>query len=102
MGMPGGGTVSEPQAAPSAPEKPPGTAILCNTCGNVCRGEVLRVQNKYFHIQCFICKACGCAPGRGCDRFIEGEVVSALGKTYQPGLLRVRCLPVALPAGGTE
>ncbi|CAI9150105.1 unnamed protein product, partial [Rangifer tarandus platyrhynchus] len=101
--------VSEPQAAPSAPEKPPGTAILCNTCGNVCRGEVLRVQNKYFHIQCFICKACGCDLAEGgffvrqgeyictqdyqrlygtrcfsCDRFIEGEVVSALGKTYHP------------------
>ncbi|XP_017905270.1 PREDICTED: actin-binding LIM protein 2 isoform X3 [Capra hircus] len=109
MGMPGGGTVSEPQAAPSPPEKPPSTAILCHTCGNVCRGEVLRVQNKYFHIQCFICKACGCDLAEGgffvrqgeyictqdyqrlygtrcfsCDRFIEGEVVSALGKTYHP------------------
>nr|XP_020750186.1 actin-binding LIM protein 2 isoform X18 [Odocoileus virginianus texanus] len=109
MGMPGGGTVSEPQAAPSPPEKPPSTAILCNTCGNVCRGEVLRVQNKYFHLQCFICKACGCDLAEGgffvrqgeyictqdyqrlygtrcfsCDRFIEGEVVSALGKTYHP------------------
>lgn len=49
-------TVSEPQAARSAPEKPTSTAILCNTCGNVCRGEVLRVQSKYFHIQCFVCK----------------------------------------------
>nr|XP_025146333.1 actin-binding LIM protein 2 isoform X16 [Bubalus bubalis] len=102
-------TVPEPQAAPSPPEKPPSTAILCNTCGNVCRGEVLRVQNKYFHIQCFICKACGCDLAEGgffvrqgeyictqdyqrlygtrcfsCDRFIEGEVVSALGKTYHP------------------
>uniref|UniRef100_A0A8C0A7U3 Actin-binding LIM protein 2 n=2 Tax=Bos TaxID=9903 RepID=A0A8C0A7U3_BOSMU len=101
--------VSEPQAAPSPPEKPPSTAILCNTCGNVCRGEVLRVQNKYFHIQCFICKECGCDLAEGgffvrqgeyictqdyqrlygtrcfsCDRFIEGEVVSALGKTYHP------------------
>ncbi|XP_052497610.1 actin-binding LIM protein 2 isoform X3 [Budorcas taxicolor] len=101
--------VSEPQAAPSPPEKPPSTAILCHTCGNVCRGEVLRVQNKYFHIQCFICKACGCDLAEGgffvrqgeyictqdyqrlygtrcfsCDRFIEGEVVSALGKTYHP------------------
>ncbi|KAG5207891.1 hypothetical protein JEQ12_017655 [Ovis aries] len=107
--MPGGGTVSEPQAAPSPPEKPPSTAILCHTCGNVCRGEVLRVQSKYFHIQCFICKACGCDLAEGgffvrqgeyictqdyqrlygtrcfsCDRFIEGEVVSALGKTYHP------------------
>uniref|UniRef100_A0AC11EMG1 Actin binding LIM protein family member 2 n=1 Tax=Ovis aries TaxID=9940 RepID=A0AC11EMG1_SHEEP len=101
--------VSEPQAAPSPPEKPPSTAILCHTCGNVCRGEVLRVQSKYFHIQCFICKACGCDLAEGgffvrqgeyictqdyqrlygtrcfsCDRFIEGEVVSALGKTYHP------------------
>ncbi|XP_055291232.1 actin-binding LIM protein 2 isoform X1 [Moschus berezovskii] len=101
--------VSEPQAAPSPPEKPPSTAILCNTCGDVCRGEVLRVQNKYFHIHCFVCKACGCDLAEGgffvrqgeyictqdyqrlygtrcfsCDRFIEGEVVSALGKTYHP------------------
>uniref|UniRef100_A0A4X1SRQ2 Actin-binding LIM protein 2 n=1 Tax=Sus scrofa TaxID=9823 RepID=A0A4X1SRQ2_PIG len=100
--------VSEPQAAPGALEKPPGSAILCNTCGGVCR-EVLRVQSKYFHIQCFVCKACGCDLAEGgffvrqgeyictqdyqrlygtrcfsCDQFIEGEVVSALGKTYHP------------------
>uniref|UniRef100_A0A8C8WHY9 Actin-binding LIM protein 2 n=1 Tax=Panthera leo TaxID=9689 RepID=A0A8C8WHY9_PANLE len=99
--------VSEPQAAHSPLEKSPSTAILCNTCGNVCKGEVLRVQNKYFHIKCFVCKACGCDLAEGgffvrqgeyictrdyqrlygtrcfsCDRFIEGEVVSALGKTY--------------------
>lgn len=49
-------TVSEPQAGHSPLEKPPSTAILCDTCGNVCKGEVLRVQNKYFHIKCFICK----------------------------------------------
>lgn len=49
--------VSEPQATHSSLEKPPSTAILCNTCGNVCKGEVLRVQNKYFHIKCFVCKA---------------------------------------------
>lgn len=41
---------------PSPPEKPPGTAILCGTCGNACRGEVLRVQDKHFHIACFVCK----------------------------------------------
>uniref|UniRef100_A0A452U1K6 Actin binding LIM protein family member 2 n=1 Tax=Ursus maritimus TaxID=29073 RepID=A0A452U1K6_URSMA len=46
----------QPQAAHSPLEKPPSTAILCNTCGNVCKGEVLRVQNKYFHIKCFVCK----------------------------------------------
>ncbi|XP_036183936.1 actin-binding LIM protein 2 isoform X15 [Myotis myotis] len=109
MGMPGGETVSEPPAALGALEKPPGSAILCTTCGNVCRGEVLRVQSQYFHLKCFVCKVCGCDLAEGgffvrqgehictrdyqrlygtrcfsCDRFIEGEVVSALGRTYHP------------------
>ncbi|KAJ6668462.1 hypothetical protein lerEdw1_011944 [Lerista edwardsae] len=100
---------SQPQAVHSHLEKPAGTAILCNNCGNPCKGEVLRVQKKYFHIKCFVCKACGCDLAQGgffvrqgdyictvdyqrlygtrcfsCDQFIEGEVVSALGKTYHP------------------
>lgn len=48
--------MSQPQAAHDPLEKPASTAILCSTCGNVCKGEVLRVQNKYFHIRCFVCK----------------------------------------------
>lgn len=48
--------VSEPPAALGALEKPPGSAILCTTCGSVCRGEVLRVQSQYFHLKCFVCK----------------------------------------------
>nr|XP_008114127.1 PREDICTED: actin-binding LIM protein 2 isoform X5 [Anolis carolinensis] len=101
-------TASQPQAVHSLLEKP-GAAILCNNCGNPCKGEVLRVQKKYFHIKCFVCKACGCDLAQGgffvrqgdfictvdyqrlygtrclsCDEFIEGEVVSALGKTYHP------------------
>ncbi|XP_028341763.1 actin-binding LIM protein 2-like, partial [Physeter macrocephalus] len=122
--MPGGGTVSEPQAAHSAPEKPASTAILCNTCGNVCRGEVLRVQSKYFHIQCFVCKECGCDLAEGgffvrqgeyictqdyqrlygtrcfsCDQFIEGEVVSALGKTYHPSCFVCAVCRLPFPPG---
>ncbi|XP_054993841.1 actin-binding LIM protein 2 [Sorex araneus] len=101
--------VSEPQALSSTPEKPPVSAILCRTCGAPCRGEVLRVQSQYFHIKCFVCKACGCDLAEGgffvrqgefictsdyqrlygtrcssCEQFIEGEVVSALGRTYHP------------------
>ncbi|XP_024600955.1 actin-binding LIM protein 2 isoform X2 [Neophocaena asiaeorientalis asiaeorientalis] len=116
--------VSEPQAARSAPEKPTSTAILCNTCGNVCRGEVLRVQSKYFHIQCFVCKECGCDLAEGgffvrqgeyictqdyqrlygtrcfsCDRFIEGEVVSALGKTYHPNCFVCAVCRLPFPPG---
>ncbi|XP_037685253.1 actin-binding LIM protein 2 isoform X5 [Choloepus didactylus] len=119
-----GETVSQPQAAPSALEKPPGTAILCNTCGNVCRGEVLRVQNKYFHLKCFICKACGCDLAEGgffvrqgeyictldyqrlygtrcfrCDRFIESEVVSALGRTYHPACFVCAVCRLPFPPG---
>lgn len=30
--------------------------ICCQTCGKPCRGEALRVQNKHFHIKCFVCK----------------------------------------------
>ncbi|XP_075425998.1 actin-binding LIM protein 2 isoform X3 [Ascaphus truei] len=101
--------VSQHQAVHSHLEKPAGNAILCNNCGSACKGEVLRVQNKYFHIKCFVCKVCGCDLAQGgffvrqgdyicnldyqrlygtrcfsCDDFIEGEVVSALGKTYHP------------------
>ncbi|XP_070362411.1 actin-binding LIM protein 2 isoform X25 [Equus asinus] len=124
MGMPGGETVSEPQAAHSPVEKPPGTVILCHTCGNVCKGEVLRVQNKHFHIKCFVCKACGCDLAEGgffvrqgeyictrdyqrlygtrcfsCDQFIEGEVVSALGKTYHPDCFVCAVCRLPFPPG---
>nr|XP_038948132.1 actin-binding LIM protein 2 isoform X18 [Rattus norvegicus] len=124
MGLPGGGTVSQPQAAHAPLEKPASTAILCNTCGNVCKGEVLRVQNKHFHIRCFVCKACGCDLAEGgffvrqgehictrdyqrlygtrcfsCDCFIEGEVVSALGKTYHPDCFVCAVCRLPFPPG---
>ncbi|CAO2640162.1 Actin-binding LIM protein 2, partial [Lemmus lemmus] len=117
-------TVSQPQAAHDPLEKPASTAILCSTCGNVCKGEVLRVQNKYFHIRCFVCKACGCDLAEGgffvrqgehictrdyqrlygtrcfsCDRFIEGEVVSALGKTYHPDCFVCAVCRLPFPPG---
>ncbi|XP_032961362.1 actin-binding LIM protein 2 isoform X13 [Rhinolophus ferrumequinum] len=124
MGMPGGEAVSEAQAAHRPLEKPPSTAILCNTCGNVCKGEVLRVQDKYFHIKCFVCKVCGCDLAEGgffvrqgeyictrdyqrlygtrcfsCDQFIEGEVVSALGKTYHPDCFVCAVCRLPFPPG---
>ncbi|XP_043400638.1 actin-binding LIM protein 2 isoform X15 [Chelonia mydas] len=115
---------SQPQAVHSNLDKPSGTAILCNNCGNPCKGEVLRVQNKYFHIKCFVCKACGCDLARGgffvrqgdyictldyqrlygtrcisCDEFIEGEVVSALGKTYHPACFVCALCRLPFPPG---
>nr|KAF6385794.1 actin binding LIM protein family member 2 [Myotis myotis] len=116
--------VSEPPAALGALEKPPGSAILCTTCGNVCRGEVLRVQSQYFHLKCFVCKVCGCDLAEGgffvrqgehictrdyqrlygtrcfsCDRFIEGEVVSALGRTYHPDCFVCAVCRLPFPPG---
>ncbi|XP_019408865.1 PREDICTED: actin-binding LIM protein 2 isoform X7 [Crocodylus porosus] len=118
------GAVSQPQAVHSQLEKPSSTAILCNNCGNPCKGEVLRVQNKYFHIKCFVCKACGCDLAQGgffvrqgdyictldyqrlygtrcfsCDEFIEGEVVSALGKTYHPDCFVCAVCRLPFPPG---
>uniref|UniRef100_A0A8D0G8H3 Actin-binding LIM protein 2 n=1 Tax=Sphenodon punctatus TaxID=8508 RepID=A0A8D0G8H3_SPHPU len=113
-----------PTAVHSHLEKPLGTAILCNNCENPCKGEVLRVQNKYFHIKCFVCKACGCDLAQGgffvrqgdyictldyqrlygtrcfcCDQFIEGEVVSALGKTYHPNCFVCAVCRLPFPPG---
>ncbi|XP_030626287.1 actin-binding LIM protein 1a isoform X2 [Chanos chanos] len=87
-------------------EKP---LIHCFKCGEACKGEVLRVQSRHFHIKCFTCKVCGCDLAQGgffmkngeylctldyqrlhgtrcnsCGEFVEGEVVTALGKTYHP------------------
>ncbi|XP_038614643.1 actin-binding LIM protein 1 isoform X12 [Tachyglossus aculeatus] len=98
--------VAHPQDPHHTPEKP---AIHCHKCGEPCKGEVLRVQTRHFHIKCFTCKVCGCdlAQGgffikngdylctldyqrmygtrcNGCGEFVEGEVVTALGKTYHP------------------
>ncbi|XP_044271565.1 actin-binding LIM protein 3 isoform X2 [Tribolium madens] len=80
---------------------------LCQACKKKCSGEVLRVQDKYFHTQCFKCKVCGNSLAQGgffskdgayfctadyqrnfgtkcatCHDYVEGEVVTALGKTY--------------------
>lgn len=45
--------VAHPQDPHHPSEKP---AIHCHKCGEPCKGEVLRVQTKHFHIKCFTCK----------------------------------------------
>uniref|UniRef100_A0AAV2JSN7 Actin binding LIM protein 1a n=1 Tax=Knipowitschia caucasica TaxID=637954 RepID=A0AAV2JSN7_KNICA len=102
-------------------EKP---LIQCYKCGQPCKGEVLRVQNKHFHLKCFTCKVCGCdlAQGgffmkngeylctldyqrmhgtrcNGCGDFVEGEVVTALGKTYHPACFVCTVCKRPFPAG---
>ncbi|XP_041722105.1 actin-binding LIM protein 1 isoform X25 [Coregonus clupeaformis] len=102
-------------------EKP---LIQCYKCGEPCKGEVLRVHSKHFHLKCFTCKVCGCdlAQGgffmkngdylctldyqrmhgtrcNGCGDFVEGEVVTALGKTYHPACFVCTICKRPFPAG---
>ncbi|XP_061541577.1 actin-binding LIM protein 3 isoform X8 [Phycodurus eques] len=90
-------------------DEPNGGTIRCQRCREVCKGEVVRVQETHFHVECFTCTVCNCDLARSgffqkkgeyictadyqrlygtrCDRcnsFITGEVVSALGRTYHP------------------
>ncbi|XP_030595677.1 actin-binding LIM protein 3 isoform X5 [Archocentrus centrarchus] len=83
--------------------------IRCQRCREVCKGEVVRVQETHFHVKCFTCTVCKCDLAQSgffqkkgeyictadyqrlygtrcdrCDTFITGEVVSALGRTYHP------------------
>ncbi|XP_040217495.1 actin-binding LIM protein 1 isoform X21 [Rana temporaria] len=107
---------------PGQPAEKP--VIRCHKCGEPCKGEVLRVQSKHFHIKCFICKVCGCdlAQGgffikngeylctldyqrmygtrcSGCGEFVEGEVVTALGKTYHPSCFACTVCKRPFPPG---
>ncbi|XP_022242329.1 actin-binding LIM protein 1-like [Limulus polyphemus] len=81
--------------------------INCESCKKKCTGNALRVQDKYFHEECFKCTVCSTSLASGgfflkdssyyctndyqkafgtkcaaCGDYVEGEVVSALGNTY--------------------
>ncbi|XP_014813989.1 PREDICTED: actin-binding LIM protein 1 isoform X11 [Calidris pugnax] len=115
------GKVAHPQDPHHPSEKP---VIHCHKCGEPCKGEVLRVQARHFHIKCFTCKVCGCdlAQGgffikngeylctldyqrmygtrcNGCGEFVEGEVVTALGKTYHPSCFACTVCKRPFPPG---
>ncbi|XP_034519215.1 actin-binding LIM protein 1-like isoform X4 [Ailuropoda melanoleuca] len=115
------GPMAHPQDPHHPSEKP---VIHCHKCGEPCKGEVLRVQTKHFHIKCFTCKVCGCdlAQGgffikngeylctldyqrmygtrcHGCGEFVEGEVVTALGKTYHPNCFACTICKRPFPPG---
>ncbi|CAL1599275.1 unnamed protein product [Knipowitschia caucasica] len=99
-------------------------SLECHRCGEPCKGQVLRVQNSYFHIKCFICKVCGCdlcqsgffvkngdclcpvdfrrlhgTTCTNCGDFVEGEVVSVLGKNYHPACFVCTICTQPFPAG---
>lgn len=74
---------------------------LCQACKKKCSGEVLRVHQLYFHMECFKCVSCGQSLAQGgffskdsnyycthdyqknfgtkcatCNQYVEGEVSS--------------------------
>ncbi|XP_046667258.1 actin-binding LIM protein 3 isoform X4 [Homalodisca vitripennis] len=96
----------------------------CQACKKKCSGEVLRVQDKYFHIACFKCTVCKNSLAQGgfffkdgvyyctsdyqkqfgtkcanCGLYVEGEVVSALGKTYHQKCFTCARCRQAFPSG---
>uniref|UniRef100_A0A3B3UP64 LIM zinc-binding domain-containing protein n=1 Tax=Poecilia latipinna TaxID=48699 RepID=A0A3B3UP64_9TELE len=98
--------------------------IQCFRCGALCKGEALRVQSSYFHLKCFTCKVCGCdlalsgffmrngdclcpvdfqrfhgTPCTNCGEFVEGEVVTVLGKSYHPACFVCTLCKQPFPAG---
>ncbi|XP_071319234.1 actin-binding LIM protein 1-like isoform X2 [Trachinotus anak] len=107
------------------PCSPPGKRVIrCFRCTEQCKGEVLRVQNNHFHIKCFTCKVCGCDLAQSgffmrsgdylcpldfqrlhgtlcnnCGEFVEGEVVTVLGKTYHPACFVCTICKQPFPAG---
>ncbi|GFY72981.1 actin-binding LIM protein 1 [Trichonephila inaurata madagascariensis] len=81
--------------------------VLCEVCKKKCSGNALRVQDRYFHLDCFKCAECSSSLAQGgffvngglyycskdyqklfgtrcaeCGDYVEGEVVTALGNTY--------------------
>ncbi|KAL3046764.1 hypothetical protein OYC64_004698 [Pagothenia borchgrevinki] len=116
--------VHSPLEQPKKQKPGGGGPVPCQNCGKPCKGEALRVQNKHFHIKCFACKVCGAELAQGgffvrqgeyictldyqrmygtrcfsCQDFIEGEVVSALGKTYHPRCFVCASCKQPFPAG---
>ncbi|KAG1663754.1 Actin-binding LIM protein 1 [Nymphon striatum] len=94
-----------------------GRKVNCIRCKKSCSGNVLKVQDKYFHVDCFKCKECSVSLSQGgffckdneyfcakdyqkhfgtkcaqCGKYVEGEVVTALGNTYhQKCFVCARC-----------
>ncbi|XP_055776771.1 actin-binding LIM protein 1-like isoform X9 [Salvelinus fontinalis] len=60
--------------------------IQCYKCGEPCKGEVLRVQSKHFHLKCFTCKGC-----TGCGRDIKnGQALLALERQWHLGCFKCK------------
>uniref|UniRef100_A0A915HRK2 Uncharacterized protein n=1 Tax=Romanomermis culicivorax TaxID=13658 RepID=A0A915HRK2_ROMCU len=91
--------------------------IKCEICKKKCKGDIFKADDKYFHIACFICKTCKkplselgyfahkneyyCPTDyhsqfgskcSSCNKYVEGEAVQCMGKTFHQNCFRCdRC-----------
>ncbi|KAK2587154.1 hypothetical protein KPH14_002911 [Odynerus spinipes] len=101
---------------------------FCQACKKKCSGEVLRVQDKYFHIGCFKCAQCNSSLAQGgffaregsyyctkdyrerwgtkcadCGEYVEGDVVTAGEKhAFHPNCFHCQICRQPLLAQGTK
>ncbi|XP_025153455.1 actin-binding LIM protein 2 isoform X5 [Harpegnathos saltator] len=101
---------------------------FCQSCKKKCSGEVLRVQDKYFHIGCFKCAQCNASLAQGgffaregtyyctkdyrerwgtrcagCGEYVEGDVVTAGEKyTFHPNCFHCQRCRQPLLGQGTK
>ncbi|XP_011250931.2 actin-binding LIM protein 2 isoform X8 [Camponotus floridanus] len=101
---------------------------FCQSCKKKCSGEVLRVQDKYFHIGCFKCAQCNASLAlggfftregayyctkdyrerwgtrcAGCGEYVEGDVVTAGDKhAFHPNCFHCQRCRQPLLGQGTK
>ncbi|XP_051157815.1 actin-binding LIM protein 1 isoform X1 [Leptopilina boulardi] len=101
---------------------------FCQSCKKKCSGEVLRVQDKYFHIACFKCAQCNSSLAQGgffaregsyyctkdyrekwgtkcagCGEYVEGDVVTAGEKhSFHPNCFHCQRCRKPLLGQGTK
>ncbi|XP_071860743.1 actin binding LIM protein Uncoordinated 115a isoform X3 [Bombus fervidus] len=101
---------------------------FCQSCKKKCSGEVLRVQDKYFHIGCFKCAQCNASLAQGgffaregsyyctkdyrerwgtkcagCGEYVEGDVVTAGDKhAFHPNCFHCQRCRQPLLGQGTK
>ncbi|KAK9308195.1 hypothetical protein QLX08_001677 [Tetragonisca angustula] len=101
---------------------------FCQSCKKKCSGEVLRVQDKYFHIGCFKCAQCNTSLAQGgffaregsyyctkdyrerwgtkcagCGEYVEGDVVTAGDKhAFHPNCFHCQRCRQPLLGQGTK
>lgn len=62
-------------------------SISCFRCGDMCKGEVVRVQNEHFHVKCFTCQ--------GMELYMLTHCVwSLLGTLFRGTGLEIEMSPV--------